>query len=106
MAKVLLLCVISMFAVMIPVLIDRYRLERLRYEFEELRQEVEYRSPDPQLVPRKGRMKNFEFLFAAWMVVWAVFLGLRAVRRAPPVAVSRRYRASEAATSRRASVSP
>jgi heme exporter protein C len=54
MAKVLLLCVISMFAVMIPVLIDRYRLERLRHEFDELRLEVENRSTDPQLVPTRG----------------------------------------------------
>ncbi len=54
MAKVLLLCTISMFAVMIPVLIDRYRLERLRHEFDELRLEVENRSTDPQLVPTRG----------------------------------------------------
>ncbi|HWF38892.1 MAG TPA: cytochrome c biogenesis protein CcsA [Candidatus Acidoferrales bacterium] len=54
MGKVLLVCVISMFAVMIPVLIDRYRLERLRHEFDELRLEVENRSTDPQLVPTRG----------------------------------------------------
>jgi heme exporter protein C len=54
MAKVLLLCVISMFAVMIPVLIDRYRLELMRHELDELRLEVENRSPDPHLVPMKG----------------------------------------------------
>lgn len=54
MGKVLLLCVISMFAVMIPVLIDRYRLERMRHEFDELRLEVENRSTDPQLVPTRG----------------------------------------------------
>jgi heme exporter protein C len=54
MGKVLLLCAISMFAVMIPVLIDRYRLERMRREFEELRMEVENRSTDPQLVPTRG----------------------------------------------------
>ena len=56
MAKVLLLCVISMFAVMIPVLIDRYRLELMRHELDELRLEVENRSPDPHLVPMKGGM--------------------------------------------------
>ena len=56
MAKVLLLCVISMFAVMIPVLIDRYRLELMRHELDELRLEVENRSPDPHLVPMKGDM--------------------------------------------------
>ncbi len=54
MGKVLLICVISMFAVMIPVLVDRYRLERLRHEFDELRLEVENRSTDPHLVPAKG----------------------------------------------------
>jgi heme exporter protein C len=54
MAKVLLLCAISMFAVMIPVLIDRYRLERLRNEFDELRLEVENRSTDSQWAPTKG----------------------------------------------------
>lgn len=54
MGKVLLLCVISMFAVMIPVLIDRYRLERMRHEFDELRLEVENRTADPHLVPTKG----------------------------------------------------
>src|ERR1700733_12357192 len=51
MAKVLLLCVISMFAVMIPVLMDRYRLERLRHEYEELRVEIENRGDEPHSVP-------------------------------------------------------
>src|SRR5271156_5055164 len=41
MAKVLLICVISLFGVMIPILIDRYRLQMLRHEVEELRFEVE-----------------------------------------------------------------
>jgi heme exporter protein C len=41
MSKVLLLCVIAVMGVMIIVLLDRYRLERLRHEFEELRIEVE-----------------------------------------------------------------
>lgn len=54
MGKVLLLCLMSMFAVMIPVLIDRYRLERMRHEFDELRLEVENRTTDPHLVPTKG----------------------------------------------------
>jgi hypothetical protein len=54
MGKVLLLCVISMFAVMIPVLIDRYRLEKLRHEYDELRLEVENRAGDPHFVPSKG----------------------------------------------------
>src|SRR6202789_172783 len=37
MGKVLLLCTIATFGIMIPVLVDRYRLERLRHEVEELR---------------------------------------------------------------------
>ena len=41
MSKVLLLCIIAVIGVMIIVLLDRYRLERLRHEFEELRIEVE-----------------------------------------------------------------
>ena len=47
MSKVLLLCVIAVMGVMIIVLLDRYRLERLRHEFEELRLEVETRSIAP-----------------------------------------------------------
>jgi heme exporter protein C len=46
MAKVLLVCVISLFGVMIPVLIDRYRLQVLRHEVEELRFGLEMRSAD------------------------------------------------------------
>jgi heme exporter protein C len=41
MGKVLLICWIAVVCVMIVVLIDRYRLERLRHEYEELRFEVE-----------------------------------------------------------------
>jgi heme exporter protein C len=44
MGKVLLLCVVAVSGVMIIVLLDRYRLERLRHESEELRLEVETRS--------------------------------------------------------------
>lgn len=54
MGKVLLLCLISMFGVMITVLIDRYRLERMRHEFDQLRLEAENRVVDPHLVPTKG----------------------------------------------------
>jgi heme exporter protein C len=43
MTRVLLLCMLSLFCVMLLVLIDRYRLERLRHEYEELRIEVESR---------------------------------------------------------------
>jgi len=46
MAKVLLVCVISLLGVMIPVLIDRYRLQILRHEVEELRFGLEMRSDD------------------------------------------------------------
>jgi heme exporter protein C len=61
MGKVLLLCVVAMFGVMILVLLDRYRLERLRYEYDELRHKIESRSTDantfePQPVPSKGRV--------------------------------------------------
>ena len=55
MAKVLLLCVVAMTCVAILVLVDRYRLERLRFEFEELRQEVESRSLDAQSISGKGQ---------------------------------------------------
>jgi heme exporter protein C len=48
MGKVLLLCVVAILGVMILVLVDRYRLERLRHEFEELRQEVESRGAGSQ----------------------------------------------------------
>jgi heme exporter protein C len=44
MTRVLLLCMFSLFCVMVLILIDRYRLERLRHEFEELRVEAESRS--------------------------------------------------------------
>jgi len=44
MGKVLLLCVIATFGVMILLLVDRYRLERLRYEADELRLAVEARA--------------------------------------------------------------
>jgi heme exporter protein C len=44
MTRVLLLCMFSLFCVMVLILLDRYRLERLRHECEELRIEVESRS--------------------------------------------------------------
>jgi heme exporter protein C len=55
MKLVLLLCVIAGFGVMILILVDRYRLEKLRFEFEELRQEVESKSSDAQFMREKGR---------------------------------------------------
>lgn len=48
MGKVLLLCVIAVLGVMILLLFDRYRLERLRYEVDELRLQMESRSLDTQ----------------------------------------------------------
>jgi heme exporter protein C len=44
MGKVLLLCVIAVFCVMVLVYIDRYRLELLRNECDELRFEIESRN--------------------------------------------------------------
>jgi heme exporter protein C len=44
MGKVLFLCVVAVSGVMIIVLLDRYRLEGLRHEYEELRLEIETRS--------------------------------------------------------------
>lgn len=53
MAKVLVVCIIAVLVVMIPVLIDRYRIEGMRDELEELRQEIESRSTDSQSSPVK-----------------------------------------------------
>jgi len=47
-AKVLLLCVISLLVVMIPVLIDRYRLELLRHDLGELRFRADTRVADTE----------------------------------------------------------
>jgi heme exporter protein C len=46
MAKVLLLCVIAAFGIMIPILIDRYRLELLRHDLDELRFRADMRLAD------------------------------------------------------------
>jgi heme exporter protein C len=48
MADVFLLCMVAVLVVMIPVLVDRYRIEVMQGEVEELRQEVELRSLDSQ----------------------------------------------------------
>jgi heme exporter protein C len=55
MGKVLLVCVIALFGVMTFVFIDRYRLERLRHEFEELRQEAESRALELPSSSKKDR---------------------------------------------------
>jgi heme exporter protein C len=46
MAKALLVCMIAMLPVMILLLVDRYRLERMRHEVEELRLAAEERAAD------------------------------------------------------------
>ena len=48
MGKVLLLCVVAVFGVMILMLVIAYRLELLRNECAELRFEIESRSADTQ----------------------------------------------------------
>jgi heme exporter protein C len=54
MSKVLSLCIFSILGVMLIVLVSRYRLERLRHEFDELRMAVEFRSLDAPTVSEKG----------------------------------------------------
>jgi heme exporter protein C len=46
MAKVLVVCILALLPVMILMLLDRYRLERLRHEVEELRLEAEGQMTD------------------------------------------------------------
>jgi len=46
MAKVLMLCIFALLPVMILMLVDRYRLERMRHEVEELRLAAEERAAD------------------------------------------------------------
>lgn len=53
MTHVLLVCMVAILAVMIPVLVDRYRIETMRREVEELRQEIELRSLDAPSRPVK-----------------------------------------------------
>jgi heme exporter protein C len=55
MAKVFLVCMVAVACIAVLLLIDRYRLERLRFEFEELRQDVESRSLDAQSISGKGQ---------------------------------------------------
>ncbi len=53
MAKVFLICMVAVLVVMIPVLVDRYRVECMRRDVEELRQQIELRSLDLQSPPVK-----------------------------------------------------
>ena len=46
MGKVLVICIFAMLPVMILLLVDRYRLERMRHEVDELRLAVEARAAD------------------------------------------------------------
>jgi heme exporter protein C len=57
MGKVLVVCIIAVMFVMVLVLMDRYRLERLRHEFDELRIAAETRSNDVNsvLIPASPR---------------------------------------------------
>ena len=74
MAKVLLICVVSLFGVMIPILLDRYRLQVFVMRWRNCVLRWKCGLPILKRVPYKGCiMKNFEFLFVAWMAVWAVF---------------------------------
>ena len=56
MGRVLLLCVIAVLGVAIALLLDRYRLERLRYELGELRLTIESRNLDKQLSVSRERI--------------------------------------------------
>ncbi len=46
MSKVLMVCWVAVLCIMVIVIIDRYRLERLRYEYDELRFEFESRAAE------------------------------------------------------------
>jgi len=54
MVKVLLVCMAAVLVIMVPMLVDRYRVECMRREVEELRQEIELRSLDAQSRPVPG----------------------------------------------------
>jgi heme exporter protein C len=54
MGKVLVVCIVGVMAMMVLVLIDRYRLERMRHELDELRLAADARSSDSNIVLTKG----------------------------------------------------
>lgn len=54
MGKVLLVCIVAVMAMMVLVLIDRYRLERMRHELDELRLAADARSAGANTVLTKG----------------------------------------------------
>jgi len=56
MGKVLGFCILSMLCLMVLVLADRYRLESLRHQLNELRQEIEMRSFDAEGARQHARL--------------------------------------------------
>lgn len=56
MTKVLGLCMIAVLCLMVLVLVDRYRLECLRREVDEVRQEVELRTLDSESVSARSQI--------------------------------------------------
>jgi heme exporter protein C len=56
MGKVLVVCMVAVMGVMILVLIDRYRLERLRHELDELRLAADARAANPNSAVTKGAL--------------------------------------------------
>ena len=54
MGKVLIVCIVPVMAMMVLVLMDRYRLERLRHELDELRLVADARGADSNTVLTKG----------------------------------------------------
>ena len=56
MGKVLVVCMVAIVSVMIVVLLDRYHLERLRHEVEELRLAVDARADDSSSVAARGAL--------------------------------------------------
>lgn len=54
MGKVLGFCIFSMLCLMVLVLVDRYRLESLRHQLDELRREAETRTAEPHPISTKG----------------------------------------------------
>jgi len=56
MGKVLMICMAAMLGVAILVLIDRYRLERLRHELDELRLAADFRAANSNSAVTKGAL--------------------------------------------------
>lgn len=56
MGKVLLLCTVAFLVVTIMSIVKRYRLERLRFEVDELRLKIEYQSAELQSIPTRDQI--------------------------------------------------